>query len=133
MRYINIVAKHQIPADLIINMDQQGVTILIGNDHTYAKKGTKQVDIAAQDEQRAYTICVASTPAGTLLPFQQIWSGTTDGSLPVKSLRRSAEAKGFHFAAVQSKKKTSHFSTFKIRWWEKPSERFLPGIYPTSR
>jgi hypothetical protein len=113
MRYVNVVAEHNIPADLIINMDQQGVTILIGNDRTYDKKGTKQVDIAARDERRAYTICVASTPAGTLLPFQQIWSGSTEGSLPVKSVRRSAEALGMHFTPAASKKQSSHFSTLK--------------------
>jgi hypothetical protein len=113
MRYVNIIAEHKIPADLVINMDQQGITILIGNDHTYDQKGTKQVDIAARDERRAYTLCVASTAEGTMLPFQQVWGGASVNSLPKQDLREPAEAKGICFTFAKSEKKTSHFSTLK--------------------
>jgi hypothetical protein len=114
MRYVSVIAEHHIPADLIIGMDQQGITILIGNDHTYDKKGSKQVDLAAQDERRAYTLCVASTASGIMLPFQQVWSGATEGSLPKKHIRKPAEDEnGFRFVFAKSKKQSSHFSTFK--------------------
>lgn len=114
MRYLNVVINHRILPDLIVNMDQQGVTVLIGNDHTFDETGAKQVEIVARDERRAYTLCVASTPAGTLLPFQQIWSGAReDRTLPSKSVLASAEAKGLRFTVAKSEKKTSHFSTLK--------------------
>jgi hypothetical protein len=112
-RYVHVINRYKIPAELVINMDQQGVLVLIGNNTTYDERGAKQVDIAAKDERRAYTLCVSSTPAGDLLPFQQIWGGQSPKSLPTASVRKSAESKGFHFAFAQSPKKTSHFSTFK--------------------
>jgi hypothetical protein len=112
MRYLNVVVNHNIVPDLIVNMDQQGVVVLLGNDHTYDEKGSKQVNIAARDERRAFTLCVASTPSGILLPFQQVWSGSkADRVLPTKAQRASAEAKGIHITVAQSEKKTSHFST----------------------
>lgn len=86
---------------------------MIGNNTTYDEKGARQIDVAARDEKRAYTLLVASSAAGDILPFQQVWSGATSRSLPRKNIRASAEAKGFHFAFAESKKKTSHFSTFK--------------------
>jgi hypothetical protein len=113
MRFVNVIAHHEIPLSLVVNMDQQGITLLIGNDHTYDEKGIKQIDITARDERRAYTLCVASTPTGILLPFQQVWGGQSSRSLPEEVYRASAEKKGIHFAFAQSQKKTSHFSTLK--------------------
>jgi hypothetical protein len=113
MRFLHVVFRYKIPGDLVVSMDQLGSTVLIGNNTTYDERGKKQIDIAAKDERRAYTLCVASTPTGTLLPFQQVWSGASEKSLPKLSFRASAEAKGFHFAFAKSDKKTSHFSTLK--------------------
>jgi hypothetical protein len=114
MHFVSVITEHNIPGDLIVGMDQQGITILIGNDCTYDKKGAKQVDIAAHDERRAYTLCVASTAAGSMLPFQQVWARASEASLPKKNLQKPVEeAKGFCFAFAKSKKQTSHFSTLK--------------------
>ena len=44
-------------------MDQTGV-ILMMNKRTYEKKGSRDVTIAHHEEKRAYTLCVAGTPAG---------------------------------------------------------------------
>lgn len=73
------------------------------------------MDITGRDEKRAYTLCVRTTPTGAILPFQQVWSGKTRGSLPRANANGMAEAKelGFDFAVADSKKKTSHFSTLK--------------------
>lgn len=53
-------------------MDQMGNVIVPGNNTTYEKKGSKQVDVAFKDEKRASTLTVATTCAGDILPFQQI-------------------------------------------------------------
>lgn len=62
---------------LIINVDQMGNYVLPRSSCTFHEKGMKQVEVVAKDEKRAYTLLVASTPEGTFLPFQQIWSGKT--------------------------------------------------------
>jgi hypothetical protein len=114
MRYLNVILHYDIPSYLCINMDQQGVVVVLGNNRTYAKKGLKQVDIAGKDEKRAYTLCIATSAAGDCLPFQQIWGGASKKSLPKPSPQQtSAESKGIHFTFAQSEKTCSHFSTLK--------------------
>jgi hypothetical protein len=114
MRFVHLANWYDIPANLIVNMDQQGVIVIIGNDKTYDKTGTKQVAIAARDEKRAYTLCVASSADGDILPFQQIWGGQSKESLPrLNADRQAAQKKGFDFTFAKSDKKRSHFSTLK--------------------
>jgi hypothetical protein len=114
MRFVHLVSWYDIPPYLVINMDQQGVVLIIGNNRTYEQVGASQVAITFRDERRAYTLCVASSSDGDLLPFQQIWGGQSAGSLPNSGQdRQAAEDKGFHFAFAQSDKKRSHFSTLK--------------------
>ncbi|KAJ2936155.1 hypothetical protein H1R20_g939, partial [Candolleomyces eurysporus] len=108
---------------LVVNMDQTGVIILMSKKRTYEQKGARQVSILHQDEKRAYTLCVASTPAGDILPFQQVWAGKTSTSLLSSDAKGHAEALelGFHFTVANSDKKTSHFSTLKTmkEWMQK--------------
>src|ERR1700720_3144812 len=96
-------------------MDQIGMYILPNSGYTFEKCGSEQIDIIAKDEKRAYTLLVASTADGDFLPFQQLWAGASDRSLP--SLRapcmQEAIDHGFNFAFAKSVKKTSHYSTFK--------------------
>jgi hypothetical protein len=69
----------------------------------------------AKDEKRAYTLLVASTADGDFLPFQQVWAGATERSLPSRHAPRMQDAleRGFDFTFAKSTKKTSHFSTLK--------------------
>lgn len=114
-RIVHLVNWYDIPLCLLINMDQLGIILLLANNTTYHDKGFRQVNVMGKDEKRAYTLCVASTAAGDALPFQQVWSGKTKGSLPKASATSmdEATANGFHFAFADSPKKTSHFSTLK--------------------
>lgn len=100
---------------LIINYDQTGVYIRPNQSQTFEERGSKQVSVVGNDEKRAYTLGVASTADGTLLPLEQVWSGSTAKSLPKSTADGFQEAKahGFHFTFAASKKKTSHFSTLK--------------------
>ncbi|KAJ6449476.1 hypothetical protein C8R45DRAFT_917279 [Mycena sanguinolenta] len=112
VRYAILTGK--IPLELIVNADQAGNYLLPASGHTFHDRGAKQVDLVAKDEKRAYTMMIASTPAGDLLPIQGIWAGKTTGSLPNANAERYDDAmtRGFVFSSAQSKKKTSHFSTF---------------------
>ncbi|KAJ2925554.1 hypothetical protein H1R20_g11541, partial [Candolleomyces eurysporus] len=104
-RLVHLINLYNIPPGLIINMDQTRVIILMSKKCTFKTKGARQVSIAHQDEKRAYTLCVASTPTGNILPFQQVWAGKTAGSLPT---------------VANSNKTTSHFSTLKtMKEWMK--------------
>lgn len=128
-RIVHLIHHYGIPPDLIVNMDQTGVLILMSSGKTYEKSGSRQVDIAKHDEKRAYTVCVATTPTGTILPFQSVWSGQSSASLPTPAAPRYQDAinEGFHFAYAKSAKKTSHFSTYKTMT-EWMAEILLPYI-----
>ncbi|KAJ7197544.1 hypothetical protein GGX14DRAFT_312696, partial [Mycena pura] len=80
---------------------------------TFADRGTKQIDVAAKDEKRAYTVMVTSSLDGDYLPMQAIHSGKTDGSLPKPTAVGMKEAKqyGFIFSAARSQKKGAYYST----------------------
>lgn len=114
-RMVHLLHLYDIPLSLIVNMDQTGVLIMMSSGRTFEEKGSRQVDVAHLDEKRAYTLCVATTPAGDILPFQQVWAGSTPASLPNGKAPGYTEAMdaGFHFAVAASTKKTSHFSTLK--------------------
>ncbi|PPR06271.1 hypothetical protein CVT24_000890 [Panaeolus cyanescens] len=112
-RMVHLISYYDIPPGLVINMDQTGIIILATHNQTFEKKGSRQVDIVGKNEKRAFTLCVSTTAAGDVLPFQQVWSGKTDKSLPDSSAALMDEAKklGFDFAVSDSG--TSHFSTLK--------------------
>ncbi|EGO28001.1 hypothetical protein SERLADRAFT_435774 [Serpula lacrymans var. lacrymans S7.9] len=121
-RIVHLANWYDIPLSLLINMDQTGVYLVPGNNVTFNDRGAKQVNIASKDEKRAYTLVVASSCAGDLLPFQQVWSGASVKSCPTGNAKGMEEAldRGFHFTFANSPKKTSHFSTFKtmVEWME---------------
>jgi hypothetical protein len=97
-------------------MDQIGVYILPNSGYTFEKRGSDQVNIVANGEKRAYTLLVASSADGDFLPFQQVWSGATNRSLPSRRAPRMEEARerGFDFTFAKSEKnKGSHYSTLK--------------------
>lgn len=96
-------------------MDQIGNHILPSSGRTFHDRGAEQVDIVAKDEKCAYTLLVASTADGDFLPFQQVWAGASERSLPSPNASRMQDALdwGFDFAFAKSAKKTSHFSTLK--------------------
>lgn len=100
---------------LLIGFDQIGNYVLPSSGTTFAEHGSRQVDIIAKDEKRAYTLLVASTPEGTFLPFQQVWAGVSPQSLPSANARGMTEAvaSSFDFAFTKSNKHGSHFSTLK--------------------
>ncbi|KAG1758482.1 hypothetical protein EDD22DRAFT_981399 [Suillus occidentalis] len=108
-RLVYIIKWHSVPPKLVVGFDQIGVYILPSSGTTFAEHGSKQVDIVAKDEKRAYTLLVASTPEGTFLPFQQ---------------------RGFDFTFAKSNKKGSHFSMLKTmkEWVENIFEPYRRSV-----
>jgi hypothetical protein len=62
-----------------------------------------------------YMLLIASTADGDFLPFQQVWAGASEQSLPSLNAPGMQDAldRGFDFTFAKSDKKTSHFSTIK--------------------
>ena len=59
---------------------------------TYAPIGLKQVVTAGSEEKRVITVMVSLSNNGTLLPFQAIYKGSTQTSLPSKKAKSYKEA-----------------------------------------
>jgi hypothetical protein len=74
--------KHQVPDELIVNVDQVGVALVPSPTYSYALRGARQVPITGLQDKRAITVTLGTSCAGGVLPPQVIYSGTTAASLP---------------------------------------------------
>lgn len=104
---------YDIPPELMVNADQTGITIVPVGKHTYRKKGVKEVILLGMDEKRQITLLPATALDGSTLPFQVIFAGKTDRSLPLAALRKHLEEQGWHFTQTPT-----HWSTLEtsIDW-----------------
>ncbi|KAF8599985.1 hypothetical protein BDV93DRAFT_448469 [Ceratobasidium sp. AG-I] len=85
---------------MIVNADQTGVSLLPTGKKTWEVRGSDQVNTPNHDEKRQYTMVVASSCGGDILPVQSVWGGTTNMSLPKANAPRRDEADlhGFTYA-----------------------------------
>jgi hypothetical protein len=107
-RIAYLVKSYSIPDSMVINTDQTGIHLIpTGGAHTWDEKGTKHVKVHGMEDKRQVTVTVSSSAAGTLLPFQVIFTGTTSRTLPPSnSGRRECEAAGWHLTFS-----SNHWST----------------------
>ncbi|KAJ9095164.1 hypothetical protein QFC20_006733 [Naganishia adeliensis] len=103
LRISRVMKNFRVPPALVINGDQTGVNLFPSENKTYAKKGSKHI-----------TLMVTSSMDGKLLPFQAIFKGKTDGSLPGKNERKPAETMGMKFEPGGDKHWTNLDTTKKI-------------------
>jgi hypothetical protein len=68
-----------------VNSDQTGAQYSAGGQETYAPIGSKQVEVIGKDEKRSSTLMVGISMSGEVLPFQAVYAGTTNRSLPTSS------------------------------------------------
>ena len=78
----SIVLMEDIPQEMILNWDQVGMKIVPLSAWTMEKSGTKRVEITAIDDKRQITAVFACSLAGSFLPIQLIYQGTTTRCLP---------------------------------------------------
>ncbi|KAH9855110.1 hypothetical protein C2E23DRAFT_724537 [Lenzites betulinus] len=109
LRMVFAIALHRVKPSMIVNPDQAGVLLMPSGKQTYEVKGSADVSVHAHDEKRQMTVVVASSLDGKLLPFQSVWGGTTDTSLPARSAPRRAEADALGF--VYAHGDTRHWSS----------------------
>ncbi|QRV83006.1 DDE superfamily endonuclease [Ceratobasidium sp. AG-Ba] len=77
-----VVRDKVIPASCIVNADQTQVLFNPGDGKTWNPSGARQVNIIGADDKRAFTLLVAASAFGNLLPFQAIYAGKSTRSLP---------------------------------------------------
>ena len=62
-----VITMDEIPADLIINFDQTGLSIVPSSDWTMEAKGAKRVEAVGKDDKRQLTAVLAGSLTGDLL------------------------------------------------------------------
>ena len=77
-----VVEMEEIPHDLIINWDQNGIHYIPIGSWIMEKVGAKQVEITAVDDKRQITAVFAGSLIGDFLPPQLIYKGTIRRCLP---------------------------------------------------
>ncbi|KZO98331.1 hypothetical protein CALVIDRAFT_544858 [Calocera viscosa TUFC12733] len=87
LRAAYTIQHYYIPAACIVNSDETQLLLQHGGDCSYAPIGAHQVDVLGKEEKRACTIMTSLAMDGTLLPFQSIWKGVTNRSLPFSNDR----------------------------------------------
>lgn len=85
LRQAYSVHHYMIPCELWVNSDQTQVIYQQNSTSTYETKGSCQVSTVGHDEKRAFTLNVAVSASGMLLPFQAIFQGKTPASLPSRN------------------------------------------------
>ena len=110
------IHQYGIPISLHINSDQTQVIYQQNATSTYEKKGSHQVSTVGHKEKHAFTLNVAISASGTLLPFQAIFQGKMSVSIPVASSLGYDEAMqlGFHFKFSGNNTYWANISTMKL-------------------
>ena len=113
LHLVSTISQFNISKPLTVNSDQTGVVYSAGALETYAPTGSKQVEVIGKDEKRAFTLMVRISMSGEVLPFQAIYAGLTDRSLPTSnapSYTKATEELKFLF---ESSGNNTYWSTIK--------------------
>ena len=77
-----LLEEHEIPRELVMNLDQTPLKYVPVSHHTMAEKGTKSVANAGSADERCITGTFVITLKGDFLPVKLIYGGKTAQSLP---------------------------------------------------
>lgn len=110
------IRDYSIPAGCCANSDQTGNNYARPGLSTYDPTGGNQVTIVGKEDKRAFTIMVGISMSGEVLPFQVMYAGKTEASLPDINDANSefkdanAEAKRLRFRFEPSGISGNHWS-----------------------
>lgn len=69
-RLAYLVKAHNIPPELVVNMDQTGLNLVpCFGERTYAMRGAREISITSRDDKRTITMVSSLAASGDLLPF----------------------------------------------------------------
>ena len=75
-------SDHDIPLELVLNLDQTPPSYVSPGQYTFNLKGSKKVPIKGVDDKRPMTATFTITASGSFLPIQLIYSGKTKRCIP---------------------------------------------------
>ena len=79
---VNVIEKHNIPISFVLNSDQTpSKYVTVGRTRITPKNSTR-VSLAGSTDKPSITLTLTVTLDGKILPFQIIYGGKTDQSLP---------------------------------------------------
>ena len=110
-----IILNHDIPLDLVLNLDQTHLSYASPGKYTFCLKGTATVPIKGVDDKRQITATFTVSASGVFLPIQLIYQGKTKRCFP-----KFKFPKEFHVTYTKN-----HWSNF-----EKCVELFKKVIFP---
>ena len=76
------IEDNNIPASLVLNLDQTPSKYIQSSRYTMEKEGTKSIPIFGSSDKRSITATFVITLHGSFLPMQLIYGGKTSKSLP---------------------------------------------------
>ena len=76
------ILEHDVPAPLVINLDETPLSYVSPSKYTFSFKGTQNVPIKGVDDKRQMTATSVVSLTGKFLPIQLIYKGKTERSLP---------------------------------------------------
>ena len=87
-----VIFEHDIPKELIINLDQTPLSYVSPGKCTFDVKGVKTVPIKGIDDKRQITSTFAISMSGEFLPIQVIYEGKSKRCLPKYTFPASLDA-----------------------------------------
>ncbi|TEB26241.1 hypothetical protein FA13DRAFT_1756419 [Coprinellus micaceus] len=106
LRKAKNIKEFDIPSSLWVNSDRTQVIYAPGDKMTWAETGAKQVGSVGVEEKRVFTLMVSIASDGQVLPFQAIYEGKTEKSVPSKDARNRRECDDigccFHFSGMKT-------------------------------
>ncbi|KAG8726118.1 hypothetical protein FRC12_023690 [Ceratobasidium sp. 428] len=112
LRMACAVRDYAIPDCCIVNADQTQVVYSAGDHKTWTAAGERQINVLGAEEKRTFTLLVAIAVSGDLLPFQAIYAGKSDRSVPGSDSPGWSEAQRLGFLLEHSNTGT-YWSTFE--------------------
>ena len=102
-RTVNVIEKHNIPKSLVLNSDKIPSKYVTVGRTTMAPKNSTRVGLAGSTDKRSITLTLTVTLDGKILPFQIIYGGKTDQSLPKMTFppKFSANVKEKHYSNTE--------------------------------
>ena len=121
--------EHNIPQNLILNLDQTPLKYVPVSHNTMAKKGVKSVAIAGSADKRSI-ITFVITLNGDFLPLQLICGGKTKQSLPQYNFPHSfsLSVNPNHFSNI--KESIKMINEIVIPYVKRESENLANGSLP---
>jgi len=77
-----IIQAHEIPYEMVINIDQTPLPFVLISKYTLAEKGSSRVSVPGTSDYRQITGTFAVTMSGSFLPIQLIYQGKTPRCQP---------------------------------------------------